>query len=195
MRVLSGGLVSCANQYSEISDALTRGVYVDVSSALQLGPCMHACVPSPGEQGRADTDKALAPLIVSAALACRFLDRFGLPFLPVVWFLLGHARAWTNWSPGAEKRNVLIRSRIGSLVYLGKRITLFAWLISHQPAVLFSHNKPATSNQPTILFSQNKSAPAISHQPNCHTRFPKGNQVHLICAPGSVHTHMIDKNE
>jgi hypothetical protein len=43
---------------------------------------------------------------------------------------------------------------------------LFAWLISHQPAVLFSHNKPATSNQPTVLFSQNKPAPAISHQPN-----------------------------
>jgi hypothetical protein len=43
---------------------------------------------------------------------------------------------------------------------------LFAWLISHQPAVLFSQNKSATSNQPTILFSQNKPAPAISHQPN-----------------------------
>jgi hypothetical protein len=37
---------------------------------------------------------------------------------------------------------------------------------SHQPAVLFSHNKPATNNQPTVLFSQNKPAPAISHQPN-----------------------------
>jgi hypothetical protein len=49
-----------------------------------------------------------------------------------------------------------IRHRIG---------TLFAWLISHQPAVLFSQNKPATSNQPAILFSQNKPAPAISHQP------------------------------
>jgi hypothetical protein len=45
---------------------------------------------------------------------------------------------------------------------------LFAWLISHQPAVLVSQNKPATSNQPTMLFSQNKSAPAISHQPNEH---------------------------
>jgi hypothetical protein len=44
--------------------------------------------------------------------------------------------------------------------------SLFAWLISHQPAVLFSQNKPATSNQPEVLFSQNKSAPAISHQPN-----------------------------
>jgi hypothetical protein len=42
---------------------------------------------------------------------------------------------------------------------------LFAWLISHQPAVLFSHNKPATSNQPAVLLSQNKLAPAISHQP------------------------------
>jgi hypothetical protein len=43
---------------------------------------------------------------------------------------------------------------------------LFAWLISHQPAVLFSHNKSATNNQPVVLFSQNKPAPAISHQPN-----------------------------
>jgi hypothetical protein len=43
---------------------------------------------------------------------------------------------------------------------------MFAWLISHQPAVLFSQNKPATSNQPAVLFSQNKSAPAISHRPN-----------------------------
>jgi hypothetical protein len=43
---------------------------------------------------------------------------------------------------------------------------LFVWLISHQPAVLFSQNKPATSNQPAVLFFQNKSAPAISHQPN-----------------------------
>jgi hypothetical protein len=41
---------------------------------------------------------------------------------------------------------------------------LFAWLISHQPAVLFSQNKPATSNQPAVPFSQNKPAPAISHQ-------------------------------
>jgi hypothetical protein len=44
--------------------------------------------------------------------------------------------------------------------------SLFAWLINHQPAVLFSQNKSATSNQPTIFFSQKKSAPTISHQPN-----------------------------
>jgi hypothetical protein len=44
---------------------------------------------------------------------------------------------------------------------------VFVRLISHQPAVLFSQNKPATSNQPTVLFSHNKSTPAISHhQPN-----------------------------
>jgi hypothetical protein len=43
---------------------------------------------------------------------------------------------------------------------------LFVRLISHQPAVLFSQNKPATSNQPAVLFSQNKSAPAIRRQPN-----------------------------
>jgi hypothetical protein len=42
---------------------------------------------------------------------------------------------------------------------------LFAWLISHQPAVLFYQNKSAISNQPAVLFSQNKPAPAISHQP------------------------------
>jgi hypothetical protein len=44
--------------------------------------------------------------------------------------------------------------------------SLFAWLISHQPAVLFSQNKSAASNQQAVLFSQNKPAPAISHQPN-----------------------------
>jgi hypothetical protein len=43
---------------------------------------------------------------------------------------------------------------------------LFVWLISHQPAVLFSQNKSAITNQPAVLFSQNKPAPAISHQPN-----------------------------
>jgi hypothetical protein len=45
-------------------------------------------------------------------------------------------------------------------------VALLAWLISYQPTVLFSQNKPATSNQPAVLFSQNKSAPTISHQPN-----------------------------
>jgi hypothetical protein len=43
-----------------------------------------------------------------------------------------------------------------------ERFALFAWLISNQPTVLFSQNKPATSSQPTVLFSQNKPAPATS---------------------------------
>jgi hypothetical protein len=46
------------------------------------------------------------------------------------------------------------------------RYALFAWFISHQPTVLFSQNKSATSNQPAILLSQNKSAPTNSNQPN-----------------------------
>jgi hypothetical protein len=46
------------------------------------------------------------------------------------------------------------------------RIALFAWLISHQPTVLFSQNKPAINNQPepasSILLSEQTST---SHQP------------------------------
>jgi hypothetical protein len=53
-------------------------------------------------------------------------------------------------------------------------IALFVWLISHQPAVLFSQDKSATSNQPAVLFSQNKPAPVISHQPNEQAVFPIG---------------------
>jgi hypothetical protein len=54
-----------------------------------------------------------------------------------------------------------------------KIVALFAWLISHQPAVLSSQNKSATSNQPAVLFCQNKSAPAISHQPTEQNRQEK----------------------
>jgi hypothetical protein len=50
--------------------------------------------------------------------------------------------------------------------YLEANGALFAWLIDHQTAVLFSRNKPATSNQPPVLFSEDKPAPTISHQPN-----------------------------
>jgi hypothetical protein len=48
-------------------------------------------------------------------------------------------------------------------------ITMFVWLTSHQPAVLFPRNKPAINNQPAVLFSQNKPASAISHLPNEQT--------------------------
>jgi hypothetical protein len=56
------------------------------------------------------------------------------------------------------------------LINAGKLVTkvcsLFARLISHQPAVLFSQNEPATSNQPqpassTLLSEQT----STSHEP------------------------------
>jgi hypothetical protein len=37
---------------------------------------------------------------------------------------------------------------------ISEKNALFVWLISHQPAVLFSHNKSTTSNQAAVLFSQ-----------------------------------------
>jgi hypothetical protein len=46
---------------------------------------------------------------------------------------------------------------------------MFALLISHQTAVLFTQNKLATSNLSAVFFSQNKSAPAISHLTNEQT--------------------------
>jgi hypothetical protein len=58
------------------------------------------------------------------------------------------------------------RKRCHSLIHAIDTYALFAWLISHQTAVLFSQNKLDTNNQPTILFSRNKPASAISHQPN-----------------------------
>jgi hypothetical protein len=67
---------------------------------------------------------------------------------------------------------------------LVQAIALFAWLISHQTGVLFSHNKLATSNQPAVLFSQNKSAPAISHQPTEQAVYPK---TWNTCVPCHLH--------
>jgi hypothetical protein len=69
--------------------------------------------------------------------------RFGTPLVPII------------------SRCARLRLRRRS-IYLQ---SLLSWLISHQKAVLFSQNKPATSNQPAVLFSQNKAAPAINHQP------------------------------
>jgi hypothetical protein len=68
-----------------------------------------------------------------------------------------------QWLNTEVCRNSLVpRRELGNL----QGRSLFAWLISHQPTILFSQNKPATSNQTAVLFSQNKPAPAISHQPN-----------------------------
>jgi hypothetical protein len=78
-------------------------------------------------------------------------------------------------------------------------LALFAWLISHQPTVLFSQNKPATSNQPepassTLLSEQT----STSHQPPANrtgwlalaphpislfrVRFAQKHALHACCA-------------
>jgi hypothetical protein len=61
--------------------------------------------------------------------------------------------------------NVVAKPACG--IVCGPIIALFAWLISHEPAVLFSQNKPATSNQPAVLFSQkNQHQPSATSQTN-----------------------------
>jgi hypothetical protein len=76
----------------------------------------------------------------------------------------------------------LVRQKLVGLFYLVHRfiengvhhnilqpgnLALFAWLISHQPAVLFSHNKPATSNQPAVLsLRRNQHQPSAASQLN-----------------------------
>jgi hypothetical protein len=57
-------------------------------------------------------------------------------------------------------------STLSNVNHQERSISLFARLISHQPAVLFSQNEPATSNQPqpassTLLSEQT----STSHQP------------------------------
>jgi hypothetical protein len=50
-------------------------------------------------------------------------------------------------------------------------LALFAWLISHQPTILLSQNKPANNNQPTLRTNQHR--PSASRQTNRLThQFP-----------------------
>jgi hypothetical protein len=82
---------------------------------------------------------------------------------------------------GSNKIQFYFLSAPVSVPVHGVRIALIVWLISHQPTVLFSHNKSATSNQPAVFFSHNKSTPAISHQPNEQTVYripPKKGERH-----------------
>jgi hypothetical protein len=71
----------------------------------------------------------------------------------------------------AFSKHPVVSNVIGGSHTGKNKFSLFAWLISHQSAILFSHNKSATSNQhnksatsnqPAVLFSQNKPAPATS---------------------------------
>jgi hypothetical protein len=64
----------------------------------------------------------------------------------------------------AEERQFFLSARFFFLHCWRRSNSLFARLISHQPAVLFSQNKPVTSNQPasSTLLSEETST---SHQP------------------------------
>jgi hypothetical protein len=81
-------------------------------------------------------------------------------------------RRWARWRPLAPVLHDYCRAwkKVWSDVELlhhtkvlgVESFALFAWLIRHQPAVLFSQNKLATNNQPAVLISQNEPAQATS---------------------------------
>jgi hypothetical protein len=90
---------------------------------------------------------------------------------------LKSSKNFATFQPSPSHLIKYTKRHMFEVVNVGKKLTnhtraesfesaLFVRLISHQPAVLFSQNKSATSNQPAVFFSQNKPAPAISHQPN-----------------------------
>jgi hypothetical protein len=104
----------------------------------------------------------------SSPIRCRLNSNQGsLPMFVVVLLF------WCSSLPHEQVFTVMSLLRdicISNLFFFSGEFTggggwgcsLFVWLISHQPTVLFSQNKPATSNQPTVLFSHNKSAPATN---------------------------------
>jgi hypothetical protein len=59
---------------------------------------------------------------------------------------------------------------------LHEKMRLFAWLISHQPTVLFSQNKPATSQQYFSLRT-NQHQPSATGQMN---RMHQENEAHML---------------
>jgi hypothetical protein len=69
-----------------------------------------------------------------------------------------------------RRRDVSESTTTGMAAVTCRRLELrpICLVIGHQRAVLFSHNKPATSNQLAVLFFQNKPAPAISQQATEH---------------------------
>jgi hypothetical protein len=65
---------------------------------------------------------------------------------------------YTHYSAKEEKRLTLTYLNQCLKRWNSSLYALFAWLISHQPTVLFSQNKSATNNQLLVFFSQNKPA-------------------------------------
>jgi hypothetical protein len=70
------------------------------------------------------------------------------------------------WVFSLKMMKIELMWRVNNRFCANQTNALFAWLISHQPTVLFSQNKPTTSNQPAVPFSHNKPAPIISHHTN-----------------------------
>jgi hypothetical protein len=62
--------------------------------------------------------------------------------------------------PSCSQQPQKMQGQRGWIVTQETTNALFAWLISHQPAVLFSHNKPATSNQYSSLRTNQHQPPA-----------------------------------
>jgi hypothetical protein len=70
-------------------------------------------------------------------------------------------RLYTRWAEGGTVR------------------ALFVWLISHQPAVLFSQNKSATSQQ-YISLRTNQHQPSATSRPNRLRTFRRASDVTYV---------------
>jgi serine/threonine protein kinase len=118
-------------------------------------------------KGNKGTYRWMAPEMTKEKPYTRKVDVYS--FGIVLWELTTCLLPFQGMTPvqaayaASEKVLILFQCPCLERIPLFLTDSLFAWLISHQPAVLFSQNKPATNNQPTVLFSQNK--PATS-QPN-----------------------------
>jgi hypothetical protein len=70
------------------------------------------------------------------------------------------------------------------------------YVTNHHPALPKPSGKqpkhrPWWNSEP--IMQEGLQLPELLARIKCHTRFPEGNQMHLICVPGSSSTHMIDE--
>jgi hypothetical protein len=73
---------------------------------------------------------------------------------------------------------------------LSARPYVKCWPICHAVCPISGPHAPCALCPHTDPYAQSRGSALI---PLCHTRFYKENRMHLICAPGSNYTHMIDK--
>jgi hypothetical protein len=163
--------VSCASQVSrvwygdrnrslrrrtECTDSY-RTLPFSTTSTQGQGSCHHLRVTIPGLQTRArpppteDQATVAKPARAAAQVSVRPCPGRRPPRTPCTVHLSLHVQTHTyyGWSPAAQ---------------------LFVWLISHQPSVLFSQNKPASSN---FLLEQNSSG----HQPQPNQKYRRARQL------------------